>query len=129
MIDDDEATNYIHKFVIEKANCTENIVCKQSGQLALDYLLSIESEKHPHPDIIFLDINMPGMNGWEFLEHYKKLEKNRQAEMVVIMLTTSLDPIDREKAKEIGEISEFKPKPLTIEMLNNVLKDNFPNLF
>lgn len=129
LIDDDEATNYIHKFTIEKANCTEKVVCKQSGQLGLDYLLSKKEGKHPQPDIIFLDINMPGMNGWEFLDQYNKLDKNQQAEMVVVMLTTSIDPVDRAKAEKIGHISGFYPKPLTVEMLNDTLKKHFPNKF
>ncbi|MCI2227630.1 response regulator [Polaribacter sp. MSW13] len=129
LIDDDEATNYIHEFIIKKANCAKKVVCKQSGQLALDYLLLKENGKYPQPDIIFLDINMPGMNGWEFLDHYNKLEKNQQAEMILVMLTTSIDPVDKEKAKKLGIVSGFKPKPLTVEMLNNILKEHFPNKF
>jgi len=129
LIDDDPATNFLHKLIIEKENCTENVICIQSAEDALVYLKSKIDGKYPHPELIFLDINMPGMNGWDFLDEYKNIEKIQQAKKVVIMLTTSLDPLDREKAKSINEISEFKSKPLTSTILRRVLKSNFPGVF
>ena len=129
LIDDDFATNFLHKLIIEKENCVENITCKQNAEEALEYLkVKIEGE-YPHPELIFLDINMPGMNGWEFLKEYQNIDKTQQAEKVVIMLTTSLDPSDRKKAESMNEISEFKSKPLTKEVLRQVLKSNFPDMF
>ncbi|WP_133537280.1 response regulator [Tenacibaculum caenipelagi] len=129
LIDDDPATNFLHKLLIEKENCTENIVCMQSAEDALAYLrLKIEGE-YPHPEIIFLDINMPRMNGWDFLEEYEKFDKEQQAKKIIIMLTTSLDPHDREKAESINQINEFQSKPLTSEKLRSILKSNFPNMF
>ncbi|MCT4699689.1 response regulator [Tenacibaculum haliotis] len=129
LIDDDEATNYMHQLIIKKNDCTNTIVCKQNGQLALDYLLSIDDKGNVQPDIIFLDINMHGMNGWGFLKHYNKLNKEQQAKIVVVMLSTSTDPVDVEKAKDIEYVSRFNPKPLTNNMLNDILKEHFPQNF
>lgn len=129
LIDDDFATNFLHKMVIEKENCTENIISMQNAEEALVYLKSKIDGEYPHPELIFLDINMPGMNGWEFLEEYKKIDIKQQAEKVVIMLTTSLDPADRERADDIKQITEFKSKPLTKEILRQLLKSNFPDIF
>ena len=129
LIDDDFATNFLHKMIIEKENCTENVISMQSAEKALEYLKTKIDGEYPHPGLIFLDINMPGMNGWEFLEEYKKIDEKLQAHKVVIMLTTSLDPADRGRAEDIEEITEFKSKPLTKEILRQVLKSNFPEMF
>ena len=121
LIDDDEPTNYIHERIINEVDCTEKIVAVQSGRQALDYLKSKADGEHPQPDLIFLDINMPAMTGWEFLEKYRELDK----EQLIVMLTTSLHPDDEEKAKSIPEINRFTNKPLTHEMLQEVLEEYF----
>lgn len=129
LIDDDPATNFLHKLIIKKENCANNVICKQSAQEALDYLKSKIDGEYPNPELIFLDINMPGMNGWDFLTAYKTIDKEQQAEKVVIMLTTSVDPLDKVKAKTMDEISDFSSKPLTSERLRELLTSNFPKLF
>jgi CheY-like chemotaxis protein len=73
------------------------------------------------PELIFLDINMPGMNGWEFLEHYKQLPEGLQNAMIVVMLTTSENPDDKARAATQGMLADFKSKPLTKEMLEEVI--------
>ena len=131
LIDDDEPTNFISEMLIEEANCAEHIQIAQTGQTALNYLtnserLGAEMDSFPSPNLIFLDINMPAMNGWEFLERYKNLEKIHKGEIVIVMLTTSLLPDDNLKASLADQISGFEIKPLTAEKLDAILKKYFP---
>ncbi len=134
LIDDDDPTNYLNQLVVEQANCAEHIQVVQSGQEALDYLtrsghFSLAGQHHPSPDLIFLDINMPGMDGWEFLEKYKELQEDRKANTVMVMLTTSLNPDDEIRAKAIPEIAGFENKPLNNLMIENILRRSFPANF
>lgn len=125
LIDDDEATNYIHKKIIEENNFADQVIIAQSGEEALQLLNDKIVDLYPPLDLIFLDINMPGMDGWEFLEHYKKLSVNKQAKAVLIMLTTSLNPNDRLNASKIDEISGFENKPLNDHKLSSILDNYF----
>ena len=117
LVDDDDATNYIHKHVINEANFAEQIIVAKNGEEALNFLKSKEAKGYIKPDIIFLDINMPVMNGWEFLEEYKELEDHLKSDMMVIMLSTSLNPADKLNSEASGNIERFINKPLTIEKL------------
>ena len=128
LIDDDEPTNVLHKIIIEDSGIAKEVAIVYNGFEGIDYLTrqgKYAEGDHPRPDLIFLDINMPGMNGFEFLERYKKLDENQKARMVVVMLTTSLNPEDRERAHQLGEISDFKNKPLTAHSLNEIVEANF----
>jgi CheY-like chemotaxis protein len=127
LIDDDEATNFIHEMVISQENVTDRIVAVESGQEALDFLTTKENDSYVQPDVIFLDINMPGMNGWEFLEKYNVLDENQKGNAIMIMLTTSLNPDDAIKAKSYGAIKNFLHKPLTSAMLSEVIREYFPD--
>lgn len=120
LIDDNKIDNFFHERVIKKADAAKTIISVESGEEALDYLKKVNG--NPRPDLIFLDINMPGMNGWEFLEHYRQLDKSLQSGMVVVMLSTSQNPDDHEMAKTHGILSDFKTKPLTKEMLADILE-------
>lgn len=130
LIDDDEPTNFLSQMLIEEANCTENIQVAQSGKEALSYLTngehnSGENKNFPCPDLIFLDINMPAMNGWEFLDKYLALENKFRGESKIVMLTTSLDPDDEVKAKNIACVTDYKRKPLTKKMVDEILDSYF----
>jgi CheY-like chemotaxis protein len=133
LIDDDEPTNFLTRATLEEINCVQNIHVEQSGQAALHYLTKAENgsnkdEEYPSPELIFLDINMPAMNGWEFLERYSRLEKHHKANVIVVMLTTSLNPDDRAKAGKIPDVSGFEIKPLTHEKVKRILKKYFPEV-
>lgn len=122
LVDDNEDDNFFHERVIRKYDAADKIVVKESGDYALEYLKNRDQHQDSHPDIIFLDINMPRMNGWEFIEEYKKLDEKLRSKMVVVMLTTSENPYDKAKAKMLG-LSTLKTKPLTKEILENVLNE------
>jgi CheY-like chemotaxis protein len=127
VIDDDEPTNFLNKMIIQEAGCAEHVKAVQSGQEALEFLSREQNNLSEGPDLIFLDINMPAMNGWEFLEKYRQLNKEQQARVMVVMLTTSLFTEDKIKASEMPEVSGFENKPLTAEKLNRVLEKFFEN--
>ena len=123
LIDDDEPTNFLNKLTLEQSGCAQQIRIAQSGHEALDYL----RESPVRPDLIFLDINMPAMDGWEFLERYRGLPPARKADIVLIMLTTSLNPDDEKRTRSIPEVAGFENKPLTQGQLDNLLKKYFRN--
>jgi CheY-like chemotaxis protein len=126
LIDDDEPTNIFTRIILEEAGCTDHVHAVHSGQEALDYLSGNKHLNEPlPPDLIFLDINMPAMDGWEFLDEYKNLSGDCHSKAVVVMLTTSLNPDDKAKAKQRTEITCFENKPLTEEKINRILKKYF----
>ena len=134
LIDDDEPTNFLNKMTVEQVDCTQHVAVAQGGQEALDFLMGRrqpngDPEDCPQPDLIFLDINMPAMDGWEFLERYKELPRKQKADPVLIMLTTSLNPDDEKKTKYIPEIAGFENKPLKEPQLERLLKKYFPDRF
>jgi len=131
LIDDDEPTNYLNRMTLEHADCARHIQVVQSGQDALDFLSHQGKYRamqgYPHPELIFLDINMPAMDGWEFLERYRTLPADQKASIVMIMLTTSLNPDDESRARSLPEIDGFEHKPLKADRLKEVLKAYFPD--
>lgn len=129
LIDDDEPTNFLNKMLIEETGFANEVRVAQSAREALDYLSGKSAEqtgsKPPVPDLIFLDINMPAMDGWEFLEQYDRLSPQQKASIIVVMLTTSFNPEDENKAKTISYISSYQNKPLTEDIINGILKEHF----
>jgi CheY-like chemotaxis protein len=123
LIDDDEDDNYFHEIVLKKMDIVEQIEIAETGLDALDNL----KKETFVPDIIFLDINMPGMNGWDFLHEYEKLSLRQKTKTIIIMLSTSISPADKEKAEKMTEITGFQSKPMTQEMLNDILNRYFPD--
>ncbi len=124
LVDDNEEDNFFHTIIIERMNITNKIEVAQNGLEALEFL---NKEGQIIPELMFLDINMPRMNGWEFLEKYKDLNDEQKSRIIIMMLTTSANPDDIQRAKEIEEVTGFKTKPLSPEMLNDILNNYFPD--
>ena|SRR5581483_671192 len=133
LVDDDEPTNFLNRMAVEELDCVDYIRVIPSAREALDFLHCAGSkpdpknDECPKPEIIFLDINMPAMDGWEFLENYEAMPDTNKNSVIVIMLTTSFNPEDELKARKIPSVKEFRNKPLTAAMLQDVLTKYFPD--
>ncbi|HEY3488353.1 MAG TPA: response regulator [Gammaproteobacteria bacterium] len=130
LVDDDEAHNYLNRMIIEETAAVRSIHTAWNGREAIDYLLSRgkfkeNGQTYPKPEVILLDINMPVMNGWDFLEEYHKLSAIEKRKIMIVMLTTSINPDDKARAETIREISDFKNKPLTMEAVEEMVQRYF----
>lgn len=127
-VDDDPITLMLCRKVIEKAIFAKVTDSAQNGEEALNYFDNLIKEKeHNYPQLIFLDLNMPIMGGWEFLDNFSKEKytsvfKNTK----VIVLSSTIDPHDIEKANTYSMVLNFMSKPITIQMLET-LKVEFEN--
>jgi CheY-like chemotaxis protein len=125
LVDDNHDDNFFHEREIKKNNLAINVIAKKTGLEALDYLKSKKVIPNMQPDLIFLDINMPGMNGWEFLKEYNQLDIKLHSEVIIIMLTTSDNPDDEAKAKTWDFVSDYITKPLTKEKMEVIVNRYF----
>jgi len=126
LINDNASDNFFHDREIKKINPGYIVLTMNTAIEALSYLKAKNTERI-HPDLIFLDINMPVMNGWEFLQEYEHMEKKLQPRTIIIMLTTSENIYDKEKAKNLVIVSDYMTKPLTKEILNWIIIKYFNN--
>jgi CheY-like chemotaxis protein len=125
LVDDNQDDNFFHEREIKKHNLASIVITKNTGWEALEYLQSKENINDNSPDLIFLDINMPGMNGWEFLQKYNRLSKELQGTVLIIMLTTSDNPDDESRAKTWSFVSDYITKPLTKEKMEDIVTRYF----
>jgi CheY-like chemotaxis protein len=125
LIDDDPDDNYIHQLVIDSWGKCDAVRVAENGAAALMYLTDTTAANYCRPEVILLDINMPGMNGFEFLGEYHLLADHLKSNVVVMMLTTSLNPADVDRAGQFDEVTGYDNKPLTKAMLDRVLAEHF----
>ena len=121
LVDDNDTYNFINRRILEQKQFAKNIEVQSSGIGALSYLEEHLGSPNKLPDIIFLDINMPLLNGHEFLyklERISETVKNNKCK--VVMLSSSGDEDDISQAKEYPSVINFLQKPLTLEALDNL---------
>jgi len=124
LIDDSKGTNSLNKRLLEEMDVAEHISIALNGRLALDYLLSKnEQGNYPSPDIIFLDINMPIMDGYQFLKEFKRIEKEEDLKRIIVTLTTSISKENMEKTMRYSGVKGYQFKPLTKEKVNVVIEE------
>lgn len=124
LVDDDQTTNYLNQLLLKRLQVTDKILVAHNGREALDALAEHCHEEDTCPALILLDVNMPVMNGFEFLQAYAQLPAAQRRATVVVMLTTSLHPQDVERARRM-EVADFLSKPLSNQHLTDILQKHF----
>lgn len=124
VVDDDPISCFINQKIIELTNITQRVKIVHNGEEAFNFIqnsIQRPSENQNLPDLIFLDLNMPVMNGFEFLSIFQDFPRNYREEVKIVILTSSNNIADRNKAKHFN-VSRYINKPLTIENARSLLR-------
>lgn len=119
LVEDDPITIMVCERIIKMTFFAEKVTSCENGRIAFDFLFSVR-DKDIMPKIIFLDINMPVMNGWDFLEELDKVKFEFKELPRIYLLSSTVDPEDHTKAKDFVLVKDFIPKPLSKEALEKI---------
>jgi len=121
IVDDDELSNYITGKIVEHAGLAEKADSFYSGKAALKYLKTNSSMRQgDFPDLIFLDLNLYDMKGWDFLSEYVQIKESYRRKITMFILTNSISEKDRDQAKQYPCIKGYLQKPLTMAMIQEI---------
>ncbi|TBW25779.1 response regulator [Gramella sp. KN1008] len=122
IIDDDPIFVFGTKRIMELANFCENFTVFPNGEEAINHLKPIMEAGGPSiPDVILLDLNMPIMDGWQFLDEFTSIPTKKK--IIIYIVTSSINPEDMEKAKKYDSISNYLVKPISVEDLKDILEN------
>lgn len=124
VVDDDEVYIMGIKRLIRRTDIINDIQFFENGKLALNALLENKDDIDALPTVILLDINMPIMDGWEFLEKYKSIRDELAKHIIIYMVSSSINPRDIERAKEYSDVMEYLEKPVTLEEIQKMIEVN-----
>lgn len=122
LIDDDPIYLFVAKKLLKEQKFSEHIQSFENGKLAFDYLLALESKNEEVPSVIFLDLSMPVMNGWEFLDHFKKTTLRHKETIQIIVMSSSINALEIDMIKSYDIVSDYIVKPLTPADLQKIAK-------
>ncbi|ACT96755.1 response regulator [Dyadobacter fermentans] len=120
VVDDDKIFTYLLKRIIEKAKIAREIIFFENGRDALDYLANHRDDALKLPQLILLDINMPILDGWQFLSEYGKLEPTVPQPISICMMSSSSDLEDYDRAMGSGHVMDYLQKPVQMPSLKEV---------
>lgn len=123
LIDDDSTSNFLHKRIMQKLELTAEINVSENGQEALNRIKTAESQKGEQ--LVLLDLNMPIMDGWEFLDEFEKLPEEVTSNFKVYILSTSINPDDKLRAESKLSVKGYLTKPLTKEVVERIITSEF----
>lgn len=125
LVDDDQTTNYLSELLFKRLSVADKVFVAFNGQEALDMLREhCEHATEECPALILLDVKMPVMDGFQFLEAYARLPYAEHKAIIIVILTTSLHPHDVERVRRFN-VAGFLNKPLTQEKLDDILQTHF----
>ncbi len=122
LIDDDTIYLFGMRKLIQNQQLCDKVLEFHNGQQAIDFLLEYKHDSIELPDVIFVDINMPVMNGWEFVEAFIKLRPSISKKITLYMISSSVNAEDIERAKSLSAISDYIIKPMTGVRLKEIFE-------
>lgn len=123
VIDDDDIYQFLLKKELKHTQLVDKVHVFTDGKEAIDYFDENKESTTLLPDVIFLDINMPIMNGWQFLEQFKKIQPKIEKEITIYLVSSSFDDRDINRSKEYTEVTDYIIKPVKRANLINVLRE------
>lgn len=120
IIDDDEINNFIAVKLIDKLPVKAKVITRLNGLAGINFIKEKLQDQSDFPDIIFLDINMPVMNGWEFLDEFDAIKSEIKKDFCINMLSSSVYNDDINKANTYNTVNKFISKPLTVEKIRDL---------
>jgi two-component system chemotaxis response regulator CheY len=121
LVDDDKIYQLITLRTITNTELTDEVLQFENGEDAIDFLKQHACVEDKLPDYIFLDINMPYMDGWMFLEEFEAMKNSIKKDITIFMVSSSIDPRDVERASNNPNISQYVIKPISIEKFKELL--------
>ncbi len=121
IIDDDSIYVFGLKKIIEMNNLCKNILVFKNGEEALKYLAPLVTTSEEFPDVILLDINMPVLDGWGFLDEFTKLKPKINKKVTLYMVSSSVNQEDIDKANKYEQVSDYIIKPINIDELKRIM--------
>jgi response regulator RpfG family c-di-GMP phosphodiesterase len=115
IIDDDETYIYALKRLISIKKLSESVLSFKNGKLAINYFIETPLENITMPDVILLDVRMPIMDGWGFLEAFSALDFIGKHKVEIYMVSSSIDPRDLEKSSNIALVKKYLFKPIDFD--------------
>ena len=137
LVDDNDDTNYFHKLLLQELDLSDLVVEAIDGREGLEYFKenkfipsdSTDPASEPKlakPNLVFLDVNMPKMDGWEFLDEFERLPPRKQGDTIFVMLSSHFDSEDEQVALSHECVKVYMEKPLTQKKLSFILEAYFP---
>ncbi len=121
IIDDDAIYQFTITKTLEHLQLAKKILVFSDGEEAIQFLVANSANSENIPDLIFLDINMPVMDGWQFLEEYASIKLGIGKKITIFLVSSSVDPVDLERAKKINEVCDYIIKPIKPNRLKDII--------
>ncbi|MBU2996977.1 response regulator [Cellulophaga baltica] len=128
IVDDDEIYLYLIQRVLRELSNGVEIYTSTDGEQALDFIRKCDEDKQLAPKVILLDVNMPFLDGWGFLDEFKKLKVNFDDKIFIYLVTSSEMPADKKRALEYEELTGYIVKPISEKKLSGMLTEVFSEM-